>query len=344
MLTKQKKSPNWYAVFKVDGKLKWISLKTDDKKKASVLYEEVKIRFNKEKHNSNLSKILGVELPKAKEFSIKPHPKVSIDSIIDKHEALKPIAPGTMKWLKIFLGWIKKNNPAIKDAANITFPLALKFMKQEYGHKSNKTFNNMKCALSSVWKTLVSYGLVNYWIQIPAKPKDQKPYRAFTEEEITLILENVEGYWKDLVLVSLYTGLRLKDVALLEGREVFDDYLDVIPDKTKKHGLTVRIYKHPKIAGIVRYSTGYIFPEAARQYGSGMFNKYFKELLINLNIRDNNKGKASFHSLRKTFVTRCKQAGIDTLTVSGIVGHKDEEMTRYYNSDHEAAKAIFRLN
>jgi len=37
-------------------------------------------------------------------------------------------------------------------------------------------------------------------------------------------------------MVSLYTGLRLKDIALLENREVFEEYLDVIPDKTKKFG------------------------------------------------------------------------------------------------------------
>ncbi|HBM17092.1 MAG TPA: hypothetical protein DD381_12225 [Lentisphaeria bacterium] len=62
-----------------------------------------------------------------------------------------------------------------------------------------------------------------------------------------------------------------------------------------------------------------------------------------LNITDTDKGKASFHSLRKTFVTRCKAAKIDTKTVAGIVGHMDEELTTYYNSNHDEAKAILAL-
>ncbi|HBM17093.1 MAG TPA: hypothetical protein DD381_12230 [Lentisphaeria bacterium] len=179
MLTKQKKSDNWYAVFKVDRKLKWISLKTEKKKIAEARYNGLKKRFDEDRDLQKAGSFVGINHEPTKEFQIRhlPKCKLNLSELVEKHEQLKPIPPGNMKWLKIFLAWMTDKHPAIIDAAEIDFDMAINFMRKEYGKKSGKTFNNVKFALSAVWKVLISYGLVNYWTMIPSKEKDPKHYR-----------------------------------------------------------------------------------------------------------------------------------------------------------------------
>lgn len=74
-----------------------------------------------------------------------------------------------------------------------------------------------------------------------------------------------------------------------------------------------------------------------------LFQREYPDLLKRLKIFNTPQGKATFHSLRHTFVTHCKAHGIKDEVVLGIVGHGSPEMAELYNHDKEAAKVITGL-
>ena len=59
--------------------------------------------------------------------------------------------------------------------------------------------------------------------------------------------------------------------------------------------------------------------------------------------KDSKEGKASFHSLRATFITRCEEHGIPRQVLQGIVGHKSPMMTELYSQDKESGKVLRTL-
>ncbi len=56
-------------------------------------------------------------------------------------------------------------------------------------------------------------------ISRPPRPKNS-PRRPFTEAELVRVLDLVDWEWFGMILVALYTGLRLRDVSLLVHRDI----------------------------------------------------------------------------------------------------------------------------
>jgi hypothetical protein len=54
-------------------------------------------------------------------------------------------------------------------------------------------------------------------------------------------------------------------------------------------------------------------------------------------------GKASFHSLRASFITRCDEAGVSRIATKGVAGQTEDSITDLYSHDKETAKQILNL-
>ncbi len=341
MLFKQKGSPYWYAVIYTEAgkEKKWFSTKCKSRKDAKVIEKELKVLYEKKRQEKHLNRILGKK-------QVEPT-TILVSNIVKKYEEFKKMNPTNLKILIKFLSWLEKKHYAIRTINDIDKHIALEYMGLEYKDSAPKTYNNVKSALNSIWKVLAIYDIKNPWDIIPNKSGDSKPYRAFTDIEVRKILEYTKsGFWYNMVLISYYTGLRLKDVVFLKWDSVHKDHLELIPEKTKRFKRAVYVHLHPVLIDLLKsisHNSDYVLGIDGKdhpKYNSGHFNLQFPLILDKCNICDNSQGVASFHSIRSTMITRCEEKGIDRNVVMSMVGHTNIAQTARYSQDLESGKII----
>ena len=71
--------------------------------------------------------------------------------------------------------------------------------------------------------------------------------------------------------------------------------------------------------------------------------RYIQNLFKTCKVLDTKDGKASFHSLRATFITRCEEAGIPRSAIRGMVGHVSDVTTDNYSQDKVTPRLILNL-
>ena len=152
--------------------------------------------------------------------------------------------------------------------------------------------------------------------------------------------------WRKLVMIGIYTGLRLGDCCRLDWSSVniAQSVIQLIPQKTKRHHQRmVTIPVHPALgAALARELTsiGPVLPgiaemyERARWQVSHELSHIFKAANIVTSVsidgRRRKTPEATFHSLRHTFVSFAANAGVPLHIVQSIVGHESTAMTRHY--------------
>ena len=237
---------------------------------------------------------------------------------------------------------------------------------------SGNTYNKHLVTLTAAWRAVGRAAGVrgNPWADLPRKRKDTHSRRSLTKEEVARVLALAEGELRSLVLVGLWTGLRLGDACRLKWEAFKAD--GTVEVKTAKTGAVVRLpaaallselrnvtgghktdienAKTPIKAGGDNVRSGYVMPELAAAYGrdSSAVSKRVTDLFTRAGLATREKRKgwlqsrptASFHSLRHTFVTRCVEAGVPVAVVRELVGHTRETMTeRYMHISAEAMEA-----
>ena len=213
---------------------------------------------------------------------------------------------------------------------------------------SGNTYNKHLVTLTAAWRAVGRAAGVrgNPWADLPRKRKDTHSRRSLTKEEVAKVLALAEGELRSLVLVGLWTGLRLGDACRLKW-EAFkaDGSVEV---RTAKTGAVVRLPAARLVAELGKRGEGYVMPGMAAAYGrdSSAVSKKITALFEQAGIatRERRAGwhqsrpTASFHSLRHTFVTRCVEAGVPVAVVRELVGHTRETMTEHYT--HISAEAM----
>jgi integrase len=213
---------------------------------------------------------------------------------------------------------------------------------------SGNTYNKHLVTLTAAWRAVGRAAGVrgNPWADLPRKRKDTHSRRSLTKEEVAKVLALAEGELRSLVLVGLWTGLRLGDACRLKWDAFKAD--GAVEVKTAKTGAVVRLPAARLVAELGKRGAGYVMPGMAAAYGrdSSAVSKRVTDLFTRagLNVREKRAGwlqsrpTASFHSLRHTFVTRCVEAGVPVAVVRELVGHTRETMTERYM--HISAEAM----
>lgn len=212
------------------------------------------------------------------------------------------------------------------------------------GDIKSHTHNNYLSELSSVWKALPA--LENPWGEYLRQRLEVESKKPFTIDQVRKLLlfcrETGERFWHSAILVSYYTGLRLKDVVMLERSQITaDGYIDLVPAKTERSKKRVRIPIRPELqtelAGVELKSLKYFFPDqvAAYERNRGVLTVQFGRLLTKAGLSGKGFG---FHSLRHTFITEALKAGVSLKHVQAVVGHTSVELTEgtYYHGEKHA--------
>ena len=182
--------------------------------------------------------------------------------------------------------------------------------------------------------------------------------------------------WYKLILIGIYTGLRLGDCCRLDWSQINlpEGVIQLVPEKTQRHHKRiVTIPVHPALGeallavpgavvpgAVVRDDepstkhqalsttlSGPVLPMVAGMYGrarwqvSDQLSRIFKAAHIQTSVmiegRKRRTPEASFHSLRHTFVSFAANAGVPLHIVQSIVGHESTAMTRHYYHENIAA-------
>lgn len=193
------------------------------------------------------------------------------------------------------------------------------------------------------------------------KQNRQSVRRPFTLGELKMILNVANNEWRGMILVGLYTGLRLGDVATLEWNNVDlqNQEISIVTQKTGRQQIT------PLTAPLLRYLEALpagddpnspIFPDAyalkRRNPSGGPLSNQFYQILVSAGLaikrthKSQGKGRdtarqiteISFHSLRHTATSLLKNAGVSDVVARDIIGHDSAAVSANYTHIDQVTK------
>jgi integrase len=233
------------------------------------------------------------------------------------------------------------------------------YAKHLADHFSGGTYNMHINVLTAAWKAVgrAAGCTGNPWADLPRKRLETHVRRSLTGDEIAAILETAEGEWRALIVIGIYTGLRLGDACRLNWSAF--KCSGAVEVRTSKTGAVVRLPAGRLLAELpsevlaARADEGDVLPTIAAFYRrdpavvSKKIRRIFEAAKIKTQVREKGwlkaRADASYHSLRHTFVTRAIEAGVPPPIVRALVGHSTAAMTEHYTHvSAEVMEAAFK--
>jgi integrase len=251
-----------------------------------------------------------------------------------------------------FLGEAKSK----RDLSTLQASDVARFRDREAKELSRSTANLSVKVLRICLGEAVRQGLlaVNPAVRVKLlKSTAESKRRAFTLAEIKRIVRACgdDTEWRGLVLLGLYLGQRLGDLAKLTWRAVDLDTGEVA-FSTRKTGRRIVL---PLVQPLADYlaslpasdnPNAFIFPRAATAKRTASLSNQFRDILVAARLveprprghKSTGKGRdqareaseISFHSLRHSAVTMLKAAGVSDFITREIVGHDSAAVSRQY--------------
>jgi integrase len=182
--------------------------------------------------------------------------------------------------------------------------------------------------------------------------KDSEPTRQpFTLEQIQALLRAAEGDWYGAIMVALYTGTRLHDVANLRWDSVDLDkqWISYKASKTRRR---VTVPMHPALRAWLKkqirgIGKALLFPTLADKSTSKL-SREFSDVMERANVRgeivrereNGTSGRSvrtlSFHSLRHAYASIMANRGVAEEVRMKLAGHSSQDVHAGY-THHEAA-------
>lgn len=164
------------------------------------------------------------------------------------------------------------------------------------------------------------------------------PHIIFTEDEMTILWNNVDKIkYVDWILIQCYMGWRPQELATLKLCEINMDEWYMVAGMKTDAGKQRIVPIHSKIKGLVKRNydyaieigSEYLFNDKGQTHAGSWkvtYDKYayrFSKVIEQLGLNESHRA----HDPRKTFVTRCKKAGVDKYAIKEMVGHSIKDIT-----------------
>ena len=260
-----------------------------------------------------------------------------------------------------FAKWMEHSYLPVDDLAGVTSDMIAEYLACLRVDVCASTYNGRVCVLREIFRTLATKAGLEEdpWDGVRLRPDDSHSRRELTMTELKRLLEAAckhGGEWHKLILIGIYTGLRLGDCCQLDWSSInpVQGVIQLVPKKTKRHHQRlVTIPVHPALGAVLASeiaSAGPVLPGISKLYGrarwqvSHELSRIFKAANIQTSVRLEGRQRrtpeATFHSLRHTFVSFAANAGVPLHVVQSIVGHESTAMTRhYYHENIDALKS-----
>ena len=363
----QQKNGWWYFVARdQDGRVRWKALHTQDKREAdkrASLHLGAALRSDdREAWLQNL-----VEMGKWAEKELvgadarAARAGLTWDGLFDTWLAaakkLTVHAQSLLNYeilLKILFRWAKSHELA--DPAAFSATDAQSYVQERA--KKNVSTDRDVALFKRVWRDL---GLDNVWNNVRLDVRTNKirtRYRRLTVDEVRQVVKVLRegrkpepnakggnrkaGSWTalpdmaDLVVIGYHTALRRGDCSKLTTDNVDGDFLRVIPAKTEnRKGHVLLIPLQPEVREVIhrrkKEAEGENRKEMFPNLTTNGLSKCVERTWSRAKVQDNDFGRASFHSLRATFISAMDEAGVPPHVCDAITGHAPAGMHGRYS-------------
>lgn len=165
-----------------------------------------------------------------------------------------------------------------------------------------------------------------------AKKEESKEKIPFTREEVDILWANIDKVkYADLVLILLYTGMRIGELLNMEKSNIFLEERYMVGGSKTKAGKGRIIPLHKRIVPLVEKRMKesdsqwlYINRIGAKlKYNS--FTQYHWKPITDLVGNEHTP-----HDTRHAFISEISRLGVDPITIRKIVGHSDKNVTEHY--------------
>lgn len=257
--------------------------------------------------------------------------------------------------VKSFADWLGKERSA-KPLESLTVADVRKFRDQlKAGGRTAKTVNKYSADIASALRVAVKEGLIvhNVAAAVDPLPVDRHERQPFTAKEVGALLRHASSEdWRGLILIGVFTGLRLGDARGLRWADIDleNGVLHCTPSKTKRKGTKVVIPIHPDLGGFLRSKAGGREPAEPvlptlvdiKLGGKDGLSELFVGIMDAAGVgrgesreADGEAGRTrhskSFHSLRHTFTSMMLNAGVSPELRMKMTGHTDTNTHAAYS-------------
>lgn len=200
---------------------------------------------------------------------------------------------------------------------------------QGLSYSSKKKVKNT-CSMVLDYAVAMQYIEHNYASLVDiGKNLKPRPHRPFTEEEIATLWTHQSDPGADVVLMLIYTGMRVNELLNMERQnvDVARRFLHVVKSKTAAGIRYIPIHHRifPLVTQRMNNSTRYLVEDARGQpYTYGRFTQCWSNLLTRIGMDHKT------HDCRHTMASRLDTAGANETARRRILGHAQQTVTEGY--------------
>lgn len=336
-----------------DGKEKPVSLRTADRDTAERRAVEMCGRINLTDEALWLKSLVDLGRWASVRIGEVEKESVPFDKVWSSYEASRRRPPSGERTLKHygviwgqFAKWVKAGG-SLKNLEQLIPAACERYVVHLEQSLKESSVRKHLAVLKLIFR-VVCPDVTNPWdglrIQKHSQPVKK---RALSAEEVKRLVSACRRFRKPdlseefagLHLVGYWTGLRLYDAVHLHGRHVDREnwIIRLVPRKTgRKKPEPLEI---PVSVELRRWLSsvpdgGPVFPGLAECYdrtaGSRIVN-FLAEIWKDAKVLDDDRGTASFHSLRVTFQSMMDAAGTSRVFTRAVTGHSSAKMSDTYS-------------
>ena len=166
------------------------------------------------------------------------------------------------------------------------------------------------------------------FVEVPAR-QTKGTKEPFTPEEISTLWAHLNAPYADLVLILLYTGMRISELLKMETKNVYIDDGYMVGGVKTEAGKDRVIPIHADILPLIkaRYSQDKKYLYTAPRGGQVHYQNFVKDFTA---LMENLKMSHTLHETRHTFISQADRCGINPTILKRIVGHSNGDITLHY--------------
>jgi integrase len=235
----------------------------------------------------------------------------------------------------------KLNSIVGEKMLNAVTPNDIKKVWNLYLNRSQSAINKASFLYKSMFQSAIENGYcrTNPVLAPSAKPHkgSRGTHRALEQWEIDLV-ESTPHRCRAAAMFMLKSGIRRGEALALRKSDIHDERIWVtkavkfvnnrpVIGKTKNESSKRTVPLFEPLEAVLEDVTDYILPDADGEICSeSAFQRAWESYMYTLSVKAKRKVDIRCHDLRHTFVTTCRDKGIDIKLVMAWCGHSSERM------------------
>lgn len=211
-------------------------------------------------------------------------------------------------------------------------------------HKSLANVGLLKVLFAQLYAYAIEHDICvkdySAFLTVPTKEK-KKEKIPFTSDEVRTLWRNVSMPHADIVLILLYTGMRISELLEMRCENVNIKERYMIGGLKTEAGRNRMIPIHRDILPLIEAQLvagkKYLFQTSR---GNKIAYNYFAAKKF-APLMDALKMAHTLHETRHTFISQCDRLGLNTAGIKRIVGHANGDITLHYT--HKDASELLRI-